>query len=79
MLTFLKRIQNTKLYKNTLVGIQVVLCGLTVGWRNMTRLVVCIRSPNEAIKGLSNSNKKQDQFNVLNLLYCDRSCQEEIT
>jgi hypothetical protein len=78
-MTFLLRIQNTKLYKNSSVDIQVVSCGVTEGWRNTTRLVVSIRSPNEAIKDLRNSNKKQKQFNVINLLYFDRFCQEGIT
>lgn len=68
-----------KFCKNVSVDIQVPSCGLMEGWRKTTRLVVSIRSPSAAIKDLSNSNKKQEQFNVLNGLYCDRAYQERIT
>jgi len=47
------------------------------GWRKKTKLVVSIRSPNAAINDLSNSSKKKEQFNVLNLLYCDLAYQKE--
>lgn len=76
VLTFLLRIQNTQFCKNSSVDIQVVSWGLIEVWRKTTKLVVSNRSPNVAINDLSNSKKKQEQFNVLNLLYCDRSYQE---
>ena len=79
VLIFLLRIQNTKFCKNSSVDIQVLSCGLMEVCRKTTRLVVSIRSPNGAINYLSNSNKKQEQFNILNFLYCDRAYQEGIT
>lgn len=73
LLTFLLRIQNTNFCKNSLLDIQFVSCGLIEVLRKATRLAVPILSPNVAINELSNSNKKQEQFNVLNLLYYDRA------